>query len=211
MNIKAAGRTPWIIVIATLVAMITVVLTAPQEQSMGDGIRVVYVHVALVWAGMLGFAINGLLGIVLMLSGRRSLKEWIELVGISTLLIFIASVLVSLLAEQINWGGILWQEPRNQAVFTVTAVAVIVHIVNSWLPWIRWRGLLPLALALFVLQTLPGAPRVLHPENPVRNSSSQAMQSTFLIMFALSTILGGWLVWYLRTRSSWWRTADAHS
>ena len=160
---------------------------------------------------MLGFVINGLLGVALVLSGRRAFMEWIELVGISTLLLFAASVLVSLLAEQINWGGILWQEPRNQAVFTVTALAVIVHVVNSWLPRVRWRGLLPLALAIFVLETLPGAPRVLHPENPVRNANSQAMQSTFLIMFALSIILGGWLVWYLRNQSSWWRPADPQS
>lgn len=175
---------------------------------MGDGIKVVYIHVAFVWTGMLGFVINGLLGIALMLSGRKGLKDSVELVGIAALIVFIASVLVSLLAEQINWGGILWQEPRNQAVFTVTAVAVIVHVVNPWIPWIRWRGLLPLSLAIFVLETLPGAPRVLHPENPVRTSGSQAMQSTFLTMFALSIVLGGWLIWFLQTHSSWWQTSD---
>ena len=50
MTVKAARSAPWIIVLVTLTAMIVVVLMAPQEQSMGDGIRVVYVHVA--WSGL---------------------------------------------------------------------------------------------------------------------------------------------------------------
>ena len=48
-------------------ALGTVFLVAPTEQTMGDAQRIVYVHVAVAWAGLLGFlvmAVTGLLYLV---------------------------------------------------------------------------------------------------------------------------------------------------
>jgi hypothetical protein len=49
----------WIIPLALLLFMALLVWQAPVEQSLGQGIKIVYVHVGLIWAGMLGFAVNG--------------------------------------------------------------------------------------------------------------------------------------------------------
>ena len=39
-------------------------LIAPEEATLGAGIRSVYVHVALIWVGLAGFVVAGLLGMI---------------------------------------------------------------------------------------------------------------------------------------------------
>jgi hypothetical protein len=189
---------PWIVPVVLLLLMALLVWRAPVEQSLGQGIKIVYVHVGLIWAGMLGFALNGLLGLVVAATGSKKLVDWLHIIGLVSLSVFVVSVIVSLVAEQVNWGGIFWQEPRNMAVFSVTAVAIIVLVLNSWLPWRRVQGLLAAGLAAFAILTLPSAPMVMHPENPARASSSMGIQYGFYGVFVLAVLIGIWSVWY------WW-------
>jgi hypothetical protein len=116
--------------------------------------------------------------------------------------VFVLSVIVSLVAEQVNWGGIFWQEPRNTAVFSVTAVAIIVLVLNSWLPWRRVHGLLNLGLAAYVFLTLPSAAMVMHPENPARTSSSIGIQYAFYAVFLLAVLMAAWFIWNWRPRET---------
>ncbi|MCP4426985.1 MAG: hypothetical protein GY803_21045 [Chloroflexi bacterium] len=82
------------------------------------------------------------------------------------------------------------------AVFAVTAVSVIVLVLQSWLPWRRVHSLLHLGLAAYVFLTLPSAAMVMHPENPGRSSESVGIQSAFWGMAWLSFLIGGWIVFY---------------
>jgi hypothetical protein len=184
----------WLIPAVLLALMALLVWFAPIEQSLGQGIKIVYVHVGLIWAGMLGFALNGLLGLAVAATGSKKLADWLHIIGLVALGVFVASVIVSLVAEQVNWGGIFWQEPRNMAVFSVTAVAIIVIVLNSWLPWQRLHGLLAAGLAAYAILTLPSAPMVMHPENPARASSSMGIQYGFYGVFVLALLISVWFV-----------------
>ena len=188
----------WLLPAALLLLMALLVWVAPIEQSLGQGIKIVYVHVGLIWAGMLGFALNGLLGLAVAATDSKKLADWLHVIGLVALVVFVVSVIVSLVAEQVNWGGIFWQEPRNMAVFSVTAVAIIVLVLNSWLPWRRVQGLLAAGLAAYAILTLPSAPMVMHPENPARSSSSMGIQYGFYGVFVLAMLMGVWAVWYWR-------------
>ena len=188
----------WIVPTVLLLLMALLVWLAPVEQSLGQGIKIVYVHVGLIWAGMLGFALNGLLGLAVIATDNKKLANWLHIIGLVSLGVFVVSVIVSLIAEQVNWGGIFWQEPRNMAVFSVTAVAIIVLVLNSWLPWRRVQGLLAAGLAAFAILTLPSAPMVMHPENPARTSSSMGIQYGFYGVFVLAVLMSVWFVWRYR-------------
>ncbi|MCB9421162.1 MAG: hypothetical protein H6667_15275 [Ardenticatenaceae bacterium] len=191
----------WIIPLALLLLMALLVWRAPVERSLGQGIKIVYVHVGLIWAGMLGFVVNGLLGLVTAVTNNKKLADWLHIIGLVSLVVFVVSVIVSLVAEQVNWGAVFWQEPRNTAVFSVTAVAIIVLVLNSWLPWRRVQGLLAAGLAVFAILTLPAAPMVMHPENPARTSSSMGIQYAFYGVFLLAVMISIWAVWYWRPKN----------
>ncbi len=201
MPIASIRKQIWIPA-ALAVVLVILIWRAPVEQSLGQGIKIVYFHVGLIWAAMLGFALNGLLGLAVAITDNKTLAGWLAAIGRVTLGVFVVGVIVSLIAEKVNWGGVFWQEPRNTAVFKVTAVAVIILVLQSWFPWRRVHGLLHLGLAAFVFLTLPSAAMVMHPENPGRSSGSVGIQSAFWGTALLSFLIGVWFVLRLGTEET---------
>jgi hypothetical protein len=188
----------WGVFALLLAAMGVILFRAPLEQTLGSGIRVVYLHVALIWAGMAGLLLNGLLGLVVAVTERPLLERWRQILGWLFIALFVLGVIVSLWAQAVNWGGILWREPRNVAVFNVTAVALITQILADWTPRLRWRGLLSASLAAFLLWEIPRAELVMHPGDPIGSSNSSSIQFTFYslaILCFLAILCLAWIVY----------------
>ena len=184
-----------LVVIAAAAAMI--VWLAPAERTMGDGIRPVYVHVALIWTGMFGMLAAGLLGLALALSSRTDVGEWMDAVGWVTLGFLAAALIASFAAQTVNWNGIFLDEPRMQMSIRVLAVFLIVQIANRWLPWSRVRGLVMAASSAIMLAAMRFSPLVLHPKDPISTASSASVQLTFALLFVLCLSGAGVVVWYV--------------
>ncbi|NIM04558.1 MAG: hypothetical protein GTN65_02820, partial [Armatimonadetes bacterium] len=124
---------------------------APSELTLGTGIKIVYLHAASIWAGMTGLTLAGFLGFTLLLRPNPKLEQWIRSIALVGFGLFILGFLLSMIAAQVNWGGIFWQEPRTAANLRVVAVTLIVLVVTSWPVRARLKGLLLLGLpaALF--------------------------------------------------------------
>jgi len=60
--------------------------------------------------------------------------------------------------------------------------------------------LLHIGAALFMIWRIISTELVLHPQSPIRNSDSLAIQLTFGAVFLLVVIVAGWLVWRLMPR-----------
>jgi hypothetical protein len=193
-------RWTWLVPVGIAIAFAAIVFLAPAEKTLGETIRFVYVHVALTRAGMYGFYIAGLLGILVAVSGRARLGEWTGLIAWVAFGLFLAGGLASLFAQQRSWGGMLLAEPRNQTTLSVLAVGVIVLIVAGWIPWLRVRGLLYVGLAGYVAWIIPRTPLVLHPANAAGSSTSPAIRLAFPLLTGLAFLFGAWLVWYLGVR-----------
>lgn len=196
MSFQLKRNLAWLLLALIVVAAALIVWLAPAEQTIGQAIKYVYVHVALTRAGMYGFYLAGLLGLAIALTANASWQRWTQIVAWVAFILFLAGGIVSLLAEQFTWGGIPWSEPRNVTTLNVIAFALVVLIANAWLPWLRIRGLLYTVLAGYVAWVIPRTPLVLHPEDPVSTSSSAAIQWTFMGLTLLALLLGIWLVWY---------------
>jgi hypothetical protein len=181
-----------------LTAAALLVVVAPAEQTLGQGIKSVYIHVALVWAGMAGLVVAGLIGIGVALSAREGFQRWGHTIGWVALASFLAGHIVSFIAARVNWGGIFLAEPRYQAALNVLVVAIAVQITNEWLPWMRVRGVLSALVAAYITWSITSTESVLHPENAARNSSSTAIQASFFGLFILACLAGAWIVWYIR-------------
>ncbi|MFQ6116178.1 MAG: hypothetical protein ACE5NG_19115 [bacterium] len=184
-----------------VVAAGILVLFGPEEKTLGSGIKVVYIHVASIWAGMIGLFLAGVLGIGVLIFPNRNLQAWTHTVAGVALASFAVGVGLSIVAAKINWGAAFWNEPRMVASLRFLAVALLVQILNSWLPWYRLRGFLSVSLGTFLMWSILGPPLVLHPKSPIRESSSLAIQLTFLGMFILCCLVVAWFVWYVRRKS----------
>ncbi len=188
-------------VVGGIVAIAAVLLIlAPEEATLGQGIRSVYVHVALIWVGMAGFVIAGLLGLVLLVTGRERLFPWMRTIGWVGVGFFAAGLAMSAIASRVNWGAVFWAEPRMRSSTTSLAIALIIMATMGWFPWLRVRGAMVTAVPLITYWLTVRTELVLHPDNPIRTSESVGIQATFVGLFVLVGLAAGLLVWRIVKR-----------
>lgn len=178
-----------------LLLALLVVLFGPAEKTLGNGIKAVYVHVSLTWAGLAGFVTAALLALAQLLTRQPRLESWRKTVGWVAFGFYLAGVAASAIASQVNWGAVFWQEPRMVTSLNVLAVALIVQLGNIFFPWRSLRAGLSLLLPAFIFWANFSAPLVLHPANPIRSSDATGIRLTFLTMFLLMVAAEGLLVW----------------
>ncbi len=172
---------------------------APSELTLGSGIKIVYLHAASIWAGMTGLTLAGLLGALLLWRpGTPHLERWTRSIAWVAYGLFVLGFLLSLLAAQINWGGVFWQEPRMLSNLRVAAVGLIALVLASWPVSARIKGALWAAFAAFLLGSTLFTPLLLHPGDPIQTATSRAIQITFYGLFVLVLLEGGLLVLLLQ-------------
>lgn len=196
MKLPHASVWAWLALAALIVAFAVLVLLAPPERLLGEAIRYVYVHVALTRAGMWGFYLAGILGLVVAASNSSRMQHWTQVLAWVSLGLFFAGGIGSIFAQQASWGGLLLEEPRNRSSLSVIAVALIVLLLNHWIPLVRVRGLLYTLLAAYVAWIIPSTPLVFHPANAVGSSPSTTIRAAFLALTVLAAAIGAWFVWY---------------
>jgi heme exporter protein C len=66
--------------VATLLAtaMLTALILAPQEETMGDAQRIVYVHVAVAWFGLVGLAVAAAAGLMGLVRRNIAWDDWAQ-------------------------------------------------------------------------------------------------------------------------------------
>ena len=117
-----------------------------------------------------------------------------------SLAFFAVGVGTSLIAEQVNWGGIAWREPRTFANLNLLAIATILIVAGSLTGRPRLRAALNLVLAAALVWITATTELQLHPAGAVSSSTSGAIQFTFYGLFILCSGAAGWLVWFWHRR-----------
>jgi hypothetical protein len=190
----------WLLFAALLAAAAVLVWQAPAERSLGDGIKLVYIHVSLIWAAMVVFMGAGALGLFSIFLPNRQLQTWQESASWVALAWYAVGVAIAMLAAKVNWGAVHWNEPLLIASLRFLAAALIVQAAKFWITSARLRGALNAGVAFFLMWSILGTPQVMHPESPIRQSPSAAIKLTFLGMFTLNSLAAVWCVWHLRKK-----------
>lgn len=175
------------------VTLLLIALTAafaPAERTLGGNLRLVLLHGAWVWSGKLLFAAAALSG----LAGLLRPPVWGSLsraFGQAGLLFWLTYLPMSLLVQVQNWGGIFWDEPRWRIPFTFGVVGLLLQIALALFDQPRLTSLANLIFGVSLWVMLGGAENVLHPQSPIVDSGSGAIQFTFSLLLALAALAGG--------------------
>ncbi len=178
-----------------------ILLVAPEERTLGGGITSVYLHVSLIWTGIVALIAAGGLGLLVTIANRVRWAKWAQAAGWVGLGFFAAGFGMSAMAAIVNWGGIFWQEPRNATALNVIAITLIVQAAGALLPPTRWRSLLHAIPAGVLIYGTLVTPLVLHPPGAARNATSLAIQLTFLSLFLLGCLAAVWIIWQIAHRA----------
>jgi hypothetical protein len=155
-------------------------LLAPPERTLGDAIRVVYLHVSATMAGLACLYGAGALGLATAVLPVPRVERALRPLWIAGMAAFVAGFLLSLVSARISWGGIFWAEPRVRASLGVVAVGLVAVAVDGWLAPARARNLTWSAAAALAFVALRTAPLYIHPDHPVKEGTPPGIRAAFL-------------------------------
>ena len=204
-NVLASKWLPWLAGVL-FVLLFVFVLLAPAESRLGNLVKLVYVHGALVWAGLATFSLAGVLGLVAL--GIRYLGRSAErariwyggtaAAGKAALAIWIIYVISAILVTGLTWGQwIAWNEPRVQATALILGAALVLALVARLVDHPDFAALVNVAMAILPWILVNQADAIRHPVDPIGGSNSSSIQGYFLLIqltvLALALFLVVWL------------------
>ena len=159
-------------------------------------------HGAWVWAGLITFSLAALSGLAGLISRRGKWHSWSRALGWTGLTFWLTFLPMSVVVQQMNWGGIFWDEPRFRIPLAFGIVGVL---LQGGLELVNCRGLTSSGNLIFgvaLVWQLQGAQNVLHPDSPVFTSESTRIKLFFTILLVLALLLGAQVAGWLYHRST---------
>jgi hypothetical protein len=175
----------WLLIGLCVVLAVLILLLMPAEKTIGQVIKIVYLHGALSRAGMLGFLLAGLAGLAYLIRPRQALGQWSRALLISGWAFWAAHFIVSMPATRLTWGPwVAWGEPRVTMTLQVLAAGLLVILVTWMLKDLRFAAVANLlfAIAFAVLAARTGVLR--HPLDPIGSSPSALLRLVYLALLA---------------------------
>ncbi len=182
-----------VLILSLLLLTIAIAFLTPVEKSLGNNLRLIYLHGAWVWTGILTFSAAGVFGLAALLLHRKSLHNWSRSLAWSGLCFWVTYLPMSLAVMKINWNGFYFDEPRWRVPFTFAIIGLLLQtgllLIN--IPWSNSLANLVFAAAMILNMTRMES--VLHPESPVFTSESNGIKWIFILLLATTLLLSGLL------------------
>lgn len=173
----------WLLIGLCVVLAALILLLMPAEKTIGQVIKIVYLHGALSRAGMIGFIAAGALGLAYLLRPQRVLAQWSQALLVSGWGFWTAHFVVSMPATRFTWGPwVAWGEPRVTMTLQVMTAGLLVILV-TWLlkePRLATAAALLFAVAFTLLAARTGVLR--HPLDPIGASPSTLLRLVYLLL-----------------------------
>jgi hypothetical protein len=175
---------------------------APAERTLGSNLGLILVHGAWVWAGLAAFALAGVAGLVGLALRSAPWHGWSGALGRTGMTMWLTYLPMSLVVQQVNWGGIFWDEPRWRIPFTFGVVGLLLHIGLALLDDPRLTSGANALFGAALGWSLLRADYIMHPQSPI-SSSGGAIQFSFALLLVLALVLMAQitLLWRLGSRA----------
>jgi hypothetical protein len=169
-----------------LIALITIL--GPSERTLGSAVRIVYLHGAWVWTGMILFALASIAGLIALILRRRPWFAMTLALGRSGLFYWLTYLPMSLMVMQLSWGGFFFEEPRWQVPFAFGVAGLLLQIGVTLINSNRLTALGNLGFGGLLWWRLSSIGAVLHPSSPLGGPNANRIQIFFAVLLALSLL-----------------------
>jgi hypothetical protein len=180
-----------------LAALALVTWLAPADRVLGNLVKLVYLHGAIIQVALLALLTAGFLGLSFLIWPRPVLLVWSQATERTAFILWILYVVTSAASMARAWGGIAWFEPRWVFGLQMLVIIPVLQLAGLLLQDKRLAAGLNLATALIMLFLRWRASLVLHPLDPIGASSSLAIKVAYalllLLVFLTAVQLTRWL------------------
>jgi hypothetical protein len=191
-------RSPVSLIVLTGLSALLLLLI-PAEQTLGNIIKVIFLHGALVEVGLLVFAAAGLTGLAYLVWRTAALDGWTLALQKTGVILWIVYALSSMVSTKLAWGQwIAWDEPRVRASALVLGFSILCLLFVLWVDNRFFTALANLAVAGVSWYLVKGANILRHPFDPIGTSSSDRYRIFFVLLLLLILLLAAQLTLWLR-------------
>lgn len=175
-----------LITFGLIILAIVLALVAPEEKTLGNYIRLIYIHAAVTWVGLGMFAISGFLGLLyfagLLVQNNALAKKVTGVLTLSSasqstaILFWAASVTMGSYAASLTWGGRWWTEPRLRVAIIILLMAIVAFILRLVTQSAPVQAGINFALPIISVLLLVKTGKLVHPNNAFAASDSFQMK-----------------------------------
>jgi hypothetical protein len=186
-----------LIAMGLLLLLLVWLVLAPADTRLGNLVKLVYVHGALVWVGLLTFLAGGGLGLVALVLRRRIWYRGTQAAGTTALIVWVAYAISAMLVTGLTWGQVIaWSEPRVRASGLILVAAVVLAVVVRLVNHPDLAALANLAMGIASWLVIRQAGVIRHPVDPIGGSESVAIQGFYaLIVLTVAGLVATLLAW----------------
>jgi hypothetical protein len=203
MTIALSGVRRWIwpLLAGLGVILFGLLWLSPAERTLGQTVKLVYLHGALVRTAMVLFAISLPINLVALLGGRVGWLAWGKAITWTAVTIWLIHTLFSIITTYVAWGVLIaWFEPRTRFTFAVAALGLVIVAITHLVGDDRFSALAFVVLAGLTLILAPRLGAVQHPLNAIGSSPSNAIRAFYIAIWVISLVMGALLAIWLRGR-----------
>ncbi|HWR26508.1 MAG TPA: hypothetical protein VN316_01385 [candidate division Zixibacteria bacterium] len=183
-------------IIFSLFFALLLILLAPEDKTLGPILKLVYLHGALIFTGLLLFLAVGLLGLRSLFSKGQSFSLLFSIER-TAIIFWVAATIIGDITSVLAWGGLNWSEPRFNATIIISLVSISVYLISTAMDDPRIISVLGIGLAVSVWALMISSGKIMHPDNPFGNSepSIRFFFGIITFVFLISSILAvSWMV-----------------
>jgi len=165
---------------------------SPAEKTLGNTIKLVYLHGALVRTAMLLMAVSLPVNLVALVTRRPTWYRWGQSIIWAAVGVWLVHTVVSMFTTHAAWGVyIAWYEPRTRFTFAAAGVGVLVLLAARFVDSPQFSAAAFAVLALLMMSMLPRLGLIQHPLDPIGTSTSQAIKGYYAAILVTCALLGG--------------------
>lgn len=200
-RIRNASSARGLWAIGLLILLGVLLWLSPAERTLGQTVKLIYLHGALVRTALFLLAIGLPFSLVGLLRGRPRSILWGQAFFGSATVIWLVHTLFSMVTTRIAWGvWIAWFEPRTRFTFGMAATLLIAIAAIRLVDDPRFAALAATLTAGAALLLIPRLGAVQHPLDPIGTSPSNLIKGFYAAIVLASTALGGLLALWLHAK-----------
>jgi hypothetical protein len=195
--LRPSRRSLVIGLVMTLLAIGLVAWFSPLEKTLGERARLVYFHGAWVWAGKIAFGAAATSGLIGLIRRGQAWPRFSLALGRTGMVFWLTYLPLSLYVQQVNWGGIFWDEPRWRIPLMFGVAGLLLQVGLALMDDWRLTCGANLVFGAALWWFLDNAQNVLHPDSPILQSNAVDIQVFFAALLLLALLFGGLLTFLL--------------
>jgi hypothetical protein len=160
-----------------------IIILSPSDVILGDIVKFVYLHGALVWIGITYFIIIGTIGFLVLLRNNIS-STYIIILEELTIVVWLSANFLGFLLSYFTWGGIIWIEPRLINSLIISIILLIIYFISASTNNSKLRSFLAILFTLLSTVIIITSRRIFHPENSIFNSAIN-IQYMFILLYVM--------------------------